>query len=155
LEELGLLEALEALVEQWRDDEPNVALTLSADPRVAELGERASLMAYRFVQEALTNAFRHSRARRIEVALEYDMAKATRTAGDPGLSGLRIRIANDGQGIAADATPRMGLLGMRERVRALGGAVAIGANPSGGAIVEARFDLDGNYSRNDGNSRQI
>ena len=88
LEELGLSEALRALVEQWRKDEPNVALTFSADARVAELGERANLMTYRFVQEALTNAFRHSHAHRIEVTLAYDEAGSTGSVRDPALAGL-------------------------------------------------------------------
>ena len=74
LEELGLIAALRALIEQWRKDEPDVALALSARERVADLGERASLMAYRFVQEALTNAFRHSHARHIDVTLAYEAA---------------------------------------------------------------------------------
>jgi len=37
----------------------------------------------------------------------------------------------------------MGLLGMRERVRALGGVVAFGDAPNGGAVVEALFDVVG------------
>ena len=40
----------------------------------------------------------------------------------------------------------MGLLGMRERVRALGGAVAIGDAPNGGAVVEATFDAVGPFA---------
>ncbi len=156
LEELGLVEALGALIEQWRNDEPNVTLEFSVDPRVAELGERASLMAYRFVQEALTNAFRHSRARRIEATLAYDGAGAGGAARDPALSGLRIRIEDDGQGMAADATPGMGLVGMRERVKALGGVIAIGDRPAAAwlsrrgsrASSRARRDrADGPYLR--------
>ncbi len=140
LEELGLLDALRSLVEQWRKAEPAVTLALSAPERVAELGERASLMAYRFVQEALTNAFRHSGARRIDVTLAYEPAgQVAGGARDPALAGLRIRIRDDGRGVADDASAGMGFLGMRERVRALGGVVAIGNAPDGGAIVEATF----------------
>jgi two-component system sensor histidine kinase UhpB len=154
LEELGLIAALKALVEQWRKDEPGVTLEFSADPRVTELGERASLMAYRFVQEALTNVFRHSQAHLIEVALAYDEASATGSVRDPALSSLCIRISDDGRGLAADVTPGLGLLGMRERVRALGGVVAIGNAPNGGgAVVEALFETIGTQSRIVGNSR--
>lgn len=139
LEELGLVAALRSLVEQWRRDEPDVALTLSAPERVGDLGERASLMAYRFVQEALTNAFRHSHARHIDVTLAYDAARHAGNVRDPALAGLSIRICDDGRGFGADTPPGMGILGMRERVRALGGAVAIHDAPNGGAIVEATF----------------
>jgi two-component system sensor histidine kinase UhpB len=139
LEELGLLEALRSLVEDWRKAEPAVALALSAPEQVADLGERASLMAYRFVQEALTNAFRHSGARRIDVTLAYGPAGAVAGARDPALAGLRIHVRDNGHGVADAVSPGMGLLGMRERVRALGGVFAIGNAPGGGAIVEAVF----------------
>ena len=72
LEELGLAEALEALVAHWLRAEPNVAVSLDVDPRVDMMNERASLMAYRFVQEAMTNAFRHAGATRIDVSLRFE-----------------------------------------------------------------------------------
>jgi two-component system, NarL family, sensor histidine kinase UhpB len=139
LEELGLVEALRALVEQWRQDDPNVSLAFSASERVGGLGERESLMAYRFVQEALTNAFRHSHARNIEVALSYDSENGAEQHPENPLGGLHIRVCDDGRGGAADATPGMGILGMRERVRALGGVIAVSDSLKGGTIVEATF----------------
>ena len=47
----------------------------------------------------------------------------------------------------------MGIVGMRERVRALGGVVEIG-NAPGGAVVEARFDAIGTHSRTVGKSQR-
>ena len=141
LEELGLVAALEALVEHWRSAEPDVALALTAWAGIAELGPRASLTVYRFVQEALTNAFRHSGARRIEAKLAYEPPSSNVALGDPALAGLRIRIVDDGRGIGAETGAGMGLSGMRERVKALGGEFAFRASPDGGAIVEARFGL--------------
>ena len=87
LEELGLAEALEALVADWRRAEPAVTVALDADPRVEAMSERASLMAYRFVQEAMTNAFRHAGATRIDVSLgskrrRQSQARATRAWAD-------------------------------------------------------------------------
>ena len=141
LEELGLAAALRALAEHWRRAEPDVALDLTAAAGIDELGPRASLTVYRFVQEALTNAFRHSGARRIEAKLNYESPTLSVAPGDPALAGLRIRIVDDGRGIAAETGAGMGLSGMRERVKALGGEFAYRASPEGGAIVEARFAL--------------
>lgn len=141
LEELGLVAALEALVEHWRRAEPEVALALMASAGISELGPRASLTVYRLVQEALTNAFRHSGAHRIEAKLAYEPPTSNVTLGDPALAGLRIRIVDDGYGIGSDAGAGMGLSGMRERVKVLGGAFAFRASPDRGAIVEARFGL--------------
>lgn len=139
LEEFGLIDALEILAEQWRRAEPSIALALSSSERIAKLGERASLMAYRFVQEALTNAFRHSGAQRIDVTLGFEPSTKAANISDPELLGLRISIRDDGRGVGEETTPSMGFLGMRERVQALGGKVVISNAPEGGASVEAVF----------------
>jgi two-component system, NarL family, sensor histidine kinase UhpB len=138
LEELGLTEALEALVAHWRRAEPSVALSLDVDPRVETMSDRASLMAYRFVQEATTNAFRHSRATQIDVSLRFETPVIGPSEDDGGLAGLVIRVADDGRGLQGE-TAGMGLAGMRDRVRLLGGQVTIGSPPVGGVVVDARF----------------
>ena len=139
LEELGLVAALEALVAHWRRAEPGVMVALDVDPRVARLSDRASLTAYRFVQEALTNAFRHAGATRIEASLRFETPAETPALRDPALAGLVVRVADDGRGLKGEAEPGMGLVGMRDRVRLMGGSVSIGARQGGGVAVEARF----------------
>ncbi len=123
LEELGLVEALEALVAHWRRADPKMAVTLDIDPRVQALGDRASLMAYRFVQEALTNAFRHAGATRIDASLRFEAAVEAANLRDPALAGLVVRVADDGRGLQGEAEAGMGLAGMRDRVRLMGGSV--------------------------------
>jgi two-component system sensor histidine kinase UhpB len=139
LEELGLVEALEALVAHWRRADPKVAVTLDVDPRVEALGERASLMAYRLVQEATTNAFRHAGATRIAASLTFESPVETPNLRDPALAGLVIRIADDGRGLQGEAEAGMGLAGMRDRVRLMGGSVSMDSPGDGGVVVEARF----------------
>jgi two-component system, NarL family, sensor histidine kinase UhpB len=139
LEELGLVEALEALVAHWRRADPKIAIALDVDPRVEALGDRASLMAYRFVQEAMTNAFRHAGATRIEASLKFETPVETPSLRDPALAGLIVRVADDGRGLNGEAEAGMGLAGMRDRARMLGGRVVIGSSPGGGVVVEARF----------------
>jgi two-component system sensor histidine kinase UhpB len=139
LEELGLVEALEALVAHWRRADPKMAVTLDLDPRVEALGDRASLMAYRFVQEAMTNAFRHAGATRIEASLKFDPRSEAPNLRDPALAGLVMRVADDGRGLNGDAEAGMGLAGMRDRVRLMGGSVKIDSRQGGGAVVEACF----------------
>ena len=147
LEELGLAEALEALVAHWRRAEPGVAVTLDADLRLDAMSERASLMAYRFVQEAMTNAFRHAGARRIDVSLRFQPPAPEPGPSDASLAGLVIRVADDGRGLQGETEAGMGLAGMRDRVRLLGGQVAIGSPPGGGVVVEARFGAAGVVGR--------
>jgi two-component system, NarL family, sensor histidine kinase UhpB len=139
LEELGLVEALEALVAHWRRAEPGVAVALHIDPRVEAMSERASLMAYRFIQEAMTNAFRHAGATRIDASLRFETPVHEPTLCDLAPAGLVIRVADDGRGLHAGTDAGMGLAGMRDRVRLLGGQVVIGSPSGGGVVVEARF----------------
>ena len=139
LEELGLVEALEALVGHWRRADPRMTVRLEVDKRAEALGDRASLMAYRFVQEAMTNAFRHAGATRIEASLTFEAPADAPSLRDSALAGLVIRVADDGRGLNGDVESGMGLAGMRDRVRMLGGRVVIGSPPGGGVVVEARF----------------
>jgi two-component system sensor histidine kinase UhpB len=139
LEELGLVEALEALVAHWGRADPKMAVTLDIDPRVEALGDRASLMAYRFVQEALTNAFRHAGATRIDVSLRFQAPIDAPNLHDPALAGLVVRVGDDGRGLQGEAEAGMGLPGMRDRVRLMGGSASINSARGAGVVVEARF----------------
>jgi two-component system sensor histidine kinase UhpB len=139
LEELGLVDALGSLIAHWRRAEPAIDVSLGVDPRAGSLDARASQMAYRFVQEALTNAFRHAGATRIEVTLRFEDGNSHDARLDPGLAGLVIRVADDGRGLQGQGSGGMGLSGMRDRVRMLGGETLVVPLPEGGLAVEARF----------------
>lgn len=79
-------------------------------------------------REALANAERHARARRAEVALRADGAD------------WRLEVADDGAGVRPADLRRpghFGVVGMRERAAALGGALLVAARPEGGTRVAA------------------
>jgi two-component system sensor histidine kinase UhpB len=138
LEELGLSEALRALAAHWRRAQPDVDLALDIDRRSETLSDRAAVMAYRFVQEALTNAYRHAGATRIDVTLTFEEANVDASLRDPALAGLVLRVADNGRGLQSESLAGMGLSGMRARVRMLGGRVDLFARAEGGTVVEAR-----------------
>jgi two-component system, NarL family, sensor histidine kinase UhpB len=96
-------------------------------------------MAYRFVQEAMTNAFRHAGATRIEASLKFEPRSEAPNLRDPALAGLVMRVADDGRGLNGEAEAGMGLAGMRDRVRLMGGSVKIDSPQGGGVVVEAGF----------------
>ena len=139
LEEFGLTEALRALIAHWRRAEPDVDLVLDIDQRAEALSERAATMAYRFVQEALTNAYRHAGGTRIEVSLTFEETDMDARLRDPALPGLVLRVADNGRGLQSESRAGMGLAGMRDRVRMLGGRIALFPRAEGGTVVEARF----------------
>ncbi|MCC3247157.1 histidine kinase [Methylocystis sp. WRRC1] len=130
LEEMGLADALQALAQGWRETRPEVSIELSLDGARGKIDETIALTAYRFVQEGLTNAYRHSGATRVSV-------RATRE-GDS----LRLEVSDNGSGLPAVRVGNgLGLRGMSERVGALGGELAITNDTQGGARLCATLPL--------------
>jgi signal transduction histidine kinase len=96
----------------------------------AEAHERAL---YRIAQEALSNVVKHARARRVLLQLAIERAR------------VRLRIIDDGVGVAATRTPGeaprvgsggLGLTSMRERAEELGGSLNVRSQSGGGTTVE-------------------
>jgi two-component system, NarL family, sensor histidine kinase UhpB len=133
LSELGLNEALGALVRLWRDAHPGVVVETGVSQSLGDMGETAELTIYRIVQEALTNVFRHSGATHVSVTIE----PVSKSSGN-GLQGgaARVRVQDNGEGLPADHKFGLGLTGMRERVMALGGSMTVASTESG-LTVEA------------------
>lgn len=136
LDDLGLGAALEHCVETWRPRLPQVKLDLSVAGEFADLGETLTLTAYRVVQEGLSNIAKHAGAR--QVRLQLDRA---RSAG-PGADLISITVADDGAGANPDTHTRgLGLMGMRERVAALGGRLEIITAPGRGFELKAQIPI--------------
>ncbi len=131
LAELGLRQALESLSRLWRESHPDVAIDTTISPALGVTGETADLTIYRIVQEALTNVFRHAGATSINVVIE----PADQPAQD-GRACARVRVSDNGRGMAAGQKLGFGLVGMRERILALGGTLNV-ASGEGGVTVEA------------------
>ncbi|WP_456621015.1 histidine kinase [Bradyrhizobium sp. P5_C12] len=131
LAELGLRQALESLSRLWREAHPDVAIETTISPALGVTGETADLTIYRTVQEALTNVFRHAGATSVNVVIE--------PAGQPGRDGricARVRVSDNGRGMEPGQKLGFGLVGMRERILALGGTLNV-ASGEGGVTVEA------------------
>lgn len=138
LEELGLEPALKALFASWALTHPEVELRLVVRHDLAPLDEETALAAYRVVQEGVTNIFRHSGANKGVVTLEFGSDSHEFEEAPPQ---LMIAIEDNGVGIAERFAPGMGLLGMNERARALGGAQRIERPASGGTRITVSLPL--------------
>jgi signal transduction histidine kinase len=128
-EDRDLAAALTALADRMRGGGLDVRVTVPAgvpdDPVLVAT-------AFRIVQEALTNAARHAPGSRVEVALEC------------GEDRLAVTVVDDGGSAAGDGALEgggFGLVGLAERVRALGGDLAAGPAPGGGFAVSARLPI--------------
>jgi len=136
LDELGLAEALRTLVGSWRAAHPELEISLTLGDDFGLVSEAVELAAYRVVQESLTNIFRHARARKARVSVDYVSLDESGTT-----EALRAVVEDDGIGIGEATVRGLGLTGMNERVQACGGTLRITPIAGGGTRVEAIFPL--------------
>jgi signal transduction histidine kinase len=123
LGEGGLAPALNTLA---RRSPIPVELDVHADGRLPEPVEVA---AYYVVSEALTNTAKHAHASSVRVGLEIDNGA------------LRVAVRDDGIG-GADPERGSGLLGLKDRVEALGGTLSIESDDGTGTVIVAELPLD-------------
>jgi two-component system, NarL family, sensor histidine kinase UhpB len=147
LTELGLREALGALLRLWGESHPGVVIETAISPSLGETGETADLTIYRIVQEALTNVFRHASATSVNVIIEPAEQPSGAKRSSRGCTLVRVR--DNGSGLRPDHKLGLGLIGMRERVLALGGTLTV-ASSEEGVTVEALVPRDAPEQREEG-----
>jgi signal transduction histidine kinase len=118
---------LDGLLSDVRAAGLDVDLHVHGEP--VDLPSGLDLSAYRILQEGLTNALKHSGARRAEVDVTY---------GD---RDLLVAVRDDGRGPASSDGLGHGLVGIRERVKIYGGEMAAGAENGGGFTLRAKLPL--------------
>jgi two-component system sensor histidine kinase UhpB len=123
---------IERLVQDRAREHPHINFHLDAANLAKTYGDTIDLTIYRCVQESLTNAIRHAAPTQIVV-----------TVGEPSgaAAEFALRIEDDGHGIGAGASRGLGVAGMEERVRALGGRFVIESRLGGGTAVHAVIPL--------------
>lgn len=131
LEEFGLVASLEELVAaRNRSSHGRCVHTLDIGPGVGAASDNLNVSIYRIVQESLTNAVKHGDADHVDVSLRVDGAD------------LQLRIDDDGRSDPdADFSGGLGVLGMHERVRALGGSLTLTRRPERGLRVDVRLPM--------------
>jgi two-component system sensor histidine kinase UhpB len=127
LAEFGLREAIENMVAFWRRRRPDICYRVGIAEECDEPGKLVGSTICRIVQECLSNAVRHAEPKMIDVSID-------RTGGE-----IRVEVADDGRGMPASATPGYGLVGIIERVRAMGGRVDVANRGDEGLAVTAVF----------------
>jgi len=128
LDDLGLVSAIDWLLEQAsRQFAVMPSLTLFGMTEDDRLAPETEVALFRVTQEAVTNAVKHGQASAIHVSL----AKRD--------DSLELRIRDDGRGFASAANlPRgLGIPGMRERLRQVGGGVTVASEGGHGTVVTA------------------
>ena len=134
LDELGLVPAL-----RWHVREvgrrTGLQVKLIADELNDDLPESNRICIYRVIQEALNNCVKHSQASEVRVMMQRDA------------EGLTISVQDDGVGFDPEHNKGLGLLGMMERVGALGGHFHIESQPGRGTVLSTYFSLESDQCR--------
>jgi signal transduction histidine kinase len=128
LDDLGLIPALE-----WQAREVSrrsgIKVKVTAENVSDSLPDAVRTCIYRLVQEALNNVSRHSGAKSVLVGVQQ-------TEGS-----LVLTLKDDGSGFEPDKIRGLGLLGMEERVKQLGGRLEIESQPGHGTLLRAALPL--------------
>jgi len=122
------LDRLDSLLEDV--GRAGLPVRLHVDGEPLPLPRAIDLSAYRIVQEGLTNALKHARARHADVTVRYRPDE------------VEIEVLDDGAGAATSDGRGHGLVGIRERVKIYGGEMMARTAPAGGFILSARLPLD-------------
>jgi two-component system, NarL family, sensor histidine kinase UhpB len=133
LDHLGLSEALADTVNTWKGRHPEVDCELNLETDIDGLDEAINITVYRIIQECLTNVIRHASASRVGVRVSR---VADASLGDA----VEVAVGDDGKGLAQrneTESTRFGLMGMRERVEALGGRFRLDSLAGQGVTVMA------------------
>jgi PAS domain S-box-containing protein len=131
LDDLGLLAAIEWQAQEF-EKRTGTACVVESDMEDAHLARDLSTAVFRIFQEALTNVARHAEATRVDVRLCRKDGKA------------RLEVTDDGIGISPESQRSpgsLGLLGIRERARRLGGTATIVSAASGGTVVSLEVPM--------------
>jgi PAS domain S-box-containing protein len=134
LDDLGLVPALEFLAQGVSTRTGlDVTIEASIDRRLPPMVETAL---YRILQETLTNVNKHAQAGRVSVQLQHDARMISCSIEDDGIGFDPCAVCpRDGMGL--------GLVGIRERLAALGGVLSITTGPGLGTTLEMKIPLHG------------
>lgn len=135
LDDLGLLEALDRMAEDFETAHGTVVALQTTGEFGPRLPRKIETAAYRIAQESLTNCAKYAQATQIDINLVRDQSQLTMT------------IADNGQGFDADKVAGLpesatfGLANMRERALLIGGSLLVSSRPGSGTTVTLRVPL--------------
>jgi two-component system sensor histidine kinase UhpB len=132
LDNFGLAEALDDLVQRTRRSQPELTIELRVELGATPLPAEVALTLYRAAQEGLTNALRHGQARQVTLDV----------AGEP--RQVRFSLRDDGVGLPPQGTQRAGHYGLRwlgERVESLNGVLKIESAAPHGVLLDVTIPL--------------
>lgn len=138
LDDLSIKDAVNSIFESSEIGTMGVDWNVNLGGLDEELEDTLKVTLYRIIQECVTNIIRHSKATSASVVVFT--AEKLDSANNP-ITMLIVDVEDNGVGIQNQNIDRFGLIGMKERVRALGGILKIHSGTSGGVRVTAEIPL--------------
>ena len=128
LDDLGLVAALEWQVREFKR-RSGIQVNLNLEGNLSEMPDGHRTCLYRIVQEALTNCGRHAEAKHVELTVQG------------GKDRISLTVWDDGKGFDTKPSTRrgLGLVGIEERARELGGSAEINSEPGKGTLLEVQI----------------
>jgi two-component system sensor histidine kinase UhpB len=127
LDDHGLYSAIESQVRRF-SSQTGIAIDLRTDGDAAVLDADREIAVFRVAQEALANVARHAGATRVDIEL-----------GQPAGGGIELTVRDDGRGFTTTRqSDGLGLNGMAERARLVGGELQIDSRPGAGTAVSLK-----------------
>lgn len=132
LDDLGLADALRDMLHNWRDRQPEIDWEWDFAGDLNDLPDTQQVTVYRVVQECTTNCVRHAGASHVKVEVRREKEN------------IKVTVTDDGKGLDNNSVIKgFGLIGMRERVSALGGKIAFDTEEGLGLQVRVLIPLKG------------
>src|SRR5271155_4005406 len=133
LDEIGLLPAIKMFAEGFAE-RSSVKVAVELSPDIGRLPPNVEISIFRIVQECLTNVYRHSGSKTAQIKISHIADKL-----------LSVQVCDEGKGMAggngastsSGSSHGVGLSGMRERLRELGGTLEIQSSENGTTVIAA------------------
>jgi signal transduction histidine kinase len=133
LDEIGLLPAIKMFAEGFAE-RSSVKVTVELSPQIGRLPPHVEISVFRIVQECLTNVYRHSGSKTAWIKIAPSQEKL-----------LTVQVCDEGKGmprtngvpVDSGSNHGVGLSGMRERLRELGGTLDIQSSDKGTTVIAA------------------
>lgn len=146
LDDLGLMDAIQECIIANRFDEHGISLHTDYQGALNEMSEDYNITLYRLTQEAFSNIIKYAGASNVWLDIHrISQGERREIQGDR----LEVTISDDGKGFDIDAIAYkkgFGLIGMRERVRALGGVFQISRNHDQGTRIVVIIPIHQGFS---------
>jgi len=142
VEELGLPASLEGLIAGWNSAGGDTRFSIELLGDFDGLSREFTASLYRVAQEAITNAAKHAQASRVNVRLRVQEPIGVNQGGR-----VELVVADDGKARPELAVkPGMGLLGMGERIAALGGRLSLATSLPSGLVLRAEIPVPSTWN---------